>query len=132
MNTDRVSPGLALMRGLRRRCPRCGNGGLFRGWFRMAPTCPSCGLRLEREEGAFLGSLALNYGMSGVLGIVVMTVWFILTLPDTNILQMMFGVIGTVLLGVAFFYPYAKTTWAALDLLTHGDQPHEHEGRDEA
>lgn len=89
----------------------------------MVPVCPSCGLRFEREEGAFLGSLALNYGMSGVLGIVVMTVWFIRTLPETNIVQMMVGVIGTVLVGVAFFYPYAKTTWSAIDLLTQGERP---------
>ena len=28
------------LRGLRRRCPRCGAGRLFARWFRMAERCP--------------------------------------------------------------------------------------------
>lgn len=32
----------SLGRGLRRRCPRCGEGGLFRGYLRLKD-CPACG-----------------------------------------------------------------------------------------
>ena len=34
----------ALRRGLRRRCPACGEGRLFEGLLRVAPTCAHCGL----------------------------------------------------------------------------------------
>lgn len=108
-----------LIRGVKRRCPRCGQGGLFEGWFKLTPTCPNCHLRFEREEGAFLGSLTINYTLSGILGVVVMVIWFALTLPDTEIIPMMIGVIGIVLASIPFFYPFAKTTWAAIDLLSN-------------
>ena len=30
------------------RCPNCGGGSLFRSWFKLKPSCPTCGLRLHR------------------------------------------------------------------------------------
>jgi len=42
----------ASVRGITRRCPRCGSGGLFAGWFTIREACPRCRLRLQREEGA--------------------------------------------------------------------------------
>ncbi len=35
----------AILRGFRRRCPNCGEGGLFRGYLKVADRCPVC-----REE----------------------------------------------------------------------------------
>ena len=40
-----------LLRGLRRRCPRCGEGALFEGWFRQAKECSRCHLRFEQNPG---------------------------------------------------------------------------------
>jgi len=53
-------------RGLRNRCPNCGAPTLFRkgSWFDVNKECPSCGLRFERDEGFFLGSMSLNYGVT--------------------------------------------------------------------
>lgn len=34
----------AILRGLRGRCPRCGEGRLFRGFLGLQPTCTHCGL----------------------------------------------------------------------------------------
>ncbi|MFN4283578.1 MAG: DUF983 domain-containing protein [Alphaproteobacteria bacterium] len=36
----------AAMRGLRRRCPRCGEGASFRGYLKIAAHCPACGVDL--------------------------------------------------------------------------------------
>jgi uncharacterized protein (DUF983 family) len=33
-----------LLRGLRRRCPRCGIGELFDSWYGLRPHCGDCGL----------------------------------------------------------------------------------------
>ena len=36
--------GSAVSRGLRGRCPKCGEGPLFRGFLTMRPRCEACGL----------------------------------------------------------------------------------------
>jgi len=52
----------SLSRAARLRCPRCGEGRLFKGWFAMHDGCPHCGLSFVREQGFYLGSIYLNYG----------------------------------------------------------------------
>jgi len=41
----------ALRRGLRKRCPHCGQGPLFIGWGHHVEKCPVCGLVYERNPG---------------------------------------------------------------------------------
>jgi uncharacterized protein (DUF983 family) len=38
--------------GIRCRCPRCGEGRLFRGFLKLPPRCESCGLELGFAEAA--------------------------------------------------------------------------------
>ena len=40
-----------LLRGLRRLCPRCGNGRMFESWHQLATRCSHCGLRFDLREG---------------------------------------------------------------------------------
>jgi uncharacterized protein (DUF983 family) len=53
-------------RGLRNRCPNCGGSTLFREgtWFEVNKACSACGLQFERDEGFFIGSMSLNYGVT--------------------------------------------------------------------
>ncbi len=53
-------------RGLTNRCPNCGGRTLFKPGtvFQINRTCPVCGLDIERDEGSFLGSMSLNYGVT--------------------------------------------------------------------
>jgi hypothetical protein len=57
-----------VVRGLTNCCPNCGAHSLFkRGTlFRLNPACPDCGFEFERgsDEGFFLGSMSLNYGVT--------------------------------------------------------------------
>jgi uncharacterized protein (DUF983 family) len=111
-----------LMRGLTKRCPWCGQGKLFRRWFTLPERCPRCGLRFEREEGAFLGSLAINFGVTAAVFIAVLVTWVALTLPDVPAVPVaVTSVVLTVVLPLAI-YPFAKTTWAAIDLLLNWDR----------
>ena len=41
----------ALRRGLRKRCPHCGEGRLFSGRFHFEERCPVCGLVFARNPG---------------------------------------------------------------------------------
>ncbi len=49
-----------LWRGLRLRCPVCGQGKLFRTYFRMHEICSCCGVGFAREHGQWVGSLDIN------------------------------------------------------------------------
>lgn len=42
---------LIVARGFRRRCPRCGEGALFRDWMRPHEECSSCRLRFQQNGG---------------------------------------------------------------------------------
>src|SRR5208283_4246877 len=44
MNDQVSSPPLPIIRGLRGRCPRCGEGRLFQGFLKLRPRCERCGL----------------------------------------------------------------------------------------
>jgi len=44
------SPWLALMRGLRGRCPNCGQGALFRAYLKVADHCPVCAEPLHHQR----------------------------------------------------------------------------------
>ncbi len=55
-----------LLSALRLRCPRCGRGRLFSGWFRMHSRCGTCGLDFRREPGFYLGSIYLNYAATAL------------------------------------------------------------------
>ena len=61
-------------RGLTNRCPNCGARTLFvpGAMFRVNKDCSACGFVIERtnDEGVFLGSMSLNYGMTVTLYLV--------------------------------------------------------------
>ena len=65
---DRTGGGLRTVgRAILLRCPRCGGGALFRGWFRMHDACAACGVSFAREPGFYLGSIYLNYGITVIV-----------------------------------------------------------------
>ncbi|HEY0966912.1 MAG TPA: DUF983 domain-containing protein [Opitutaceae bacterium] len=62
----KVTRGQIIARGLSNRCPNCGARSLFKEGtlFEVNPDCGNCGLKIERDEGGFLGALSLNYGVT--------------------------------------------------------------------
>jgi uncharacterized protein (DUF983 family) len=121
----------AFLRGATRRCPRCGGGDLFESWFRIRTRCPRCGLRLEREDGGFLGAMTVNYIVTAVVFLVVMVVWLVLDLPDVQVLRLTVAAIGVTLVFPLLFWPFSKTIWAAVDYLVYRTDP-EYSSRDAA
>jgi len=53
-------------RGLTHRCPNCGEKTLFEKnhYFRTERACAHCGMRWDKDEAAFLGSVTLNYSVT--------------------------------------------------------------------
>lgn len=117
------SPGRAFLRGLTRRCPRCGSRGLFRRWLRIRERCPRCALRLEREEGGFLGAITINYAVTTLAWIVLLIVWLVVDLPDISVVPLTVASIVLVAVFPVFFFPFAKTIWATIDYLVYRSSP---------
>ena len=51
MGTSSTPMKTAVGRGLRKRCPHCGQGRLFTGWSQHIDQCGVCGLVYERNRG---------------------------------------------------------------------------------
>lgn len=112
----RTPLGRMLARALRRRCPRCGGGGIFSSWGRLVSRCPSCGHSFERESGYWVGALTVNLAVTEIVFGVVFVATMFATLPDIPWLPLLLVALGTNLVLPILFYPYSKTTWMALDL----------------
>lgn len=109
-----------LARGLARRCPICGSGGLFASWFKMRERCPGCGHRFEREEGFFLGAYVVNLAVvEGLLGllVVVPTIVLAATRPGFNPWPVVAVGLVAAIVGPLAFYPFSRTIWVALDVM---------------
>jgi uncharacterized protein (DUF983 family) len=52
MSTDDGSLRQPMMRGLRGRCPGCGEGRLFEGFLTLRPSCERCGLDYSFADSA--------------------------------------------------------------------------------
>lgn len=107
------TPASLWSRAMRLRCPRCGEGKLFIGWFRMHERCSACQLKYERSPGYFLGSAYFNYGQTAAtttagylilhFGYGVHKDWIILPLAAYCVLWPL------------FWFRYARALWLAFD-----------------
>jgi len=102
-----------LGRAARLRCPRCGEGKLFIGWFRMHERCSHCGLKYERAPGYFLGSTYINYGLTTmILMFAYIGLHFGLELSHRAVTA---PLMAFVVIFPLFFFRYARAFWLALD-----------------
>ncbi|HET9310073.1 MAG TPA: DUF983 domain-containing protein [Actinomycetota bacterium] len=112
-----------LARGLRKRCPRCGERDTFVSWFAMRTACPRCQWRFEKEEGGYLGAMVLNYVVAIGLWLVILVVGLILTLPDLPVLALTLVSVAVLVLVPLAFFPRSKTIWAAVEYLVLRAEP---------
>jgi uncharacterized protein (DUF983 family) len=108
-----VSRGQIITRGLTNRCPNCGARTLFKPGtlFQINQQCPACGFQFERsnDEGFYLGSLSLNYGVTlvGFLLPVLLLAFFKVIGVTTAIVL---AVVGAVVFP-ALFYRSSRSWW---------------------
>lgn len=101
------------MRGLTNCCPNCGAGTLFQTGapFKLNRQCPQCGLKLERDEGFFLGSMSLNYGVT--------IVFFLVPILLLYLAGVLSGLVASILAGIGaigvpiLFYRSSRSWWLA-------------------
>ena len=108
-----------VMRGFRRRCPRCGEGKAFESYFKMRERCPVCGHSFEREEGYWTGAMIVNIAACEIWFFIGFVGILIATVPDVNWSAILAVMLVTNGLLPILFYPFSKTIWMALDLRFH-------------
>lgn len=124
---DSATRARLILRGLMRRCPRCGGGRLFSSWFKLRERCPTCGMKFEREEGFWLGGYVINFG-TGELGLLILFAVLIgAEANGSNINVWPYVGVGLVLavIGPAVTFPFSRTVWSAVDLIMRPLSPEE-------
>lgn len=109
----KVTRGQILARGLAHRCPNCGAKKLFRPGapFTLHRECPDCGLPIERDEGFFLGSMSLNYGVTIVLVLIPVALCWHYGALSGRAAAILAG--AGALLFPALFYRSSRSWWLA-------------------
>lgn len=104
---------LLVYRALRLKCPFCGVGTVFRGFFVTEPKCPHCGRVVERESGFFLGSIYFNYGLTALITAIAYPVLlFVYRVDDT---QLQIGILAFAIFFPMWFFRYARSLWLGFD-----------------
>jgi uncharacterized protein (DUF983 family) len=104
----------ALGRGLAQRCARCGTGGIFRSYYRLHPTCRSCGFRFERESGEWTGALMIIIAFTEILFALWFGVGIWVTWPDVPWTLLLVGGIALNLIVPIVAYPWSQSVWIGL------------------
>jgi uncharacterized protein (DUF983 family) len=121
-------PRTMIWRGLRRRCARCGTKVPFVDYFHIDERCPRCGYRFVREEGSFTGVYLVNYAVTAVILVtLIMGAVFLIAIGDVQlpILPVLAAGFVIAIAVPVLFYPFAVTTWAAIDLMARPLEPAE-------
>lgn len=106
-----------LFRGIRLRCPNCGEGHLRDGWLKLKFKCPVCGLRTNRgEEDFFNGGMMWNVVFSEGALLVAALVLGALTWPEVPWTLMQWGGMALMAIVPLIFYPFSLGFWLANDI----------------
>jgi uncharacterized protein (DUF983 family) len=97
------------------RCPNCGRGRLIRAWFGLRDRCPVCQVWLEREEGYFLGAMAVNFIISEFVPVIGAAAVVILTWPTPPWRLLQIAVPVAMGLFPVLLFPWSRMLWLALD-----------------
>ncbi|MGH9905265.1 MAG: DUF983 domain-containing protein [Pyrinomonadaceae bacterium] len=112
MKKDRTLLGNIVRWCLRLRCPACGKSSIARAPFRIADSCPSCGVVFKREEGFFVGAILINVVATEAAILFVYLVSIQVTDGYQTILAVLFVV---ALVFPVAFYHHSWSIWLSLD-----------------
>lgn len=97
---------------LRRRCPHCCQGNVFRSLWHMNEDCPVCGVHFEREQGYWMMSVFMGYVIYGVILAPAALILYFQNVPGVVMLAILAGI--TLLLALPVFL-YARVIWLHID-----------------
>ena len=77
--------------------------------FRVNPSCSQCGMVIERDEGGYLGSLSLNYGVTIVLYLVPVLLLYVFGLIPGVVATVAAG-LGAIVVPILLYRP-SRSWW---------------------
>jgi uncharacterized protein (DUF983 family) len=105
-------------RAVRLRCPNCGGSGLWRDYFHMRQSCPTCSLHLERgEPGYIVGAQMFNIIAAELVFAAIFVAVLVATLPEAPWALLQYGGMALMVVLPIVFYPFSKTAFLAFDLI---------------
>lgn len=104
------------------RCPRCLDGAVYAGPWKMHATCPVCGYRYQPDAGYFLGALYINYPIGAVV-LGGLTLLVHLLLPSWSWPAAMTLALVPFLLTVPMIVRWARVIWMHFDTFFLGTPP---------
>lgn len=129
---DRPTALTTLQAGLRCRCPRCGEGSVFKGFLAVAPSCSECGLDLGFADPAD-GPAFFVMTAVGIVVIAAWAIWAVSAQPPiwaqfaVVMPALMIGCLGTLrptkawLIAEQYIHKAEEGRWA--DTGAHGRAP---------
>ncbi|HEX8476012.1 MAG TPA: hypothetical protein VF666_18580 [Pyrinomonadaceae bacterium] len=115
MKRGRISIIDLIWRCLRLRCPVCGVSSIVARPFHIKHFCPACNALFKREDGFFVGAIAVSVVTTEFV-ILVLYVVCLLLLSDDE--QLMLGILFTVALVFPIaFYHHGWSIWLSFDHL---------------
>jgi uncharacterized protein (DUF983 family) len=100
---------------LRKRCPRCRSGQVYRALWKMNANCPVCGLVFGRgDPGYFTGAMYVSYAIAiPLLGLVILALY--LLLPSWSLYRL--GMLASILCtpSIPLIWQYSRVLWIYFD-----------------
>lgn len=98
-------------------CPNCGKGPVLQNWMNLRVRCGNCGLRMQRgEHDTVMGFVFILFTMVALAAYVALTITMLVTRETPwDLLEVGLPLLVLVLLFV--FFPFAKLSWLAFDLM---------------
>jgi uncharacterized protein (DUF983 family) len=106
-----------LGRGIRQRCPVCGQGKIFSGILKTNQRCPTCQFVYEREPGYYTGAIAVNLVLTELL-IVAIAVPLAASQAVSIPVLAVVGIALCTLLPLLLYRP-TKGLWMGIDHFIH-------------
>lgn len=97
--------------GLLCRCPRCGDGKLFKGYLKLAPSCSACGLDLAFADSGDGPAIFVIFLVAPLIIALAMVVGAIFNPPPY--VHLILWIPATLILSLALLPPF-KATMVAL------------------
>lgn len=104
-----------LSRCVRLRCPVCGGSSIVRAPFQVRDHCPACRALFKREEGFFVGAIAINVVTTEAVILLV----YLASLPfiTTHFEQLLAALVALALVFPILYYHHSWSVWLAFDHL---------------
>ncbi len=91
----------------------------MKGWMNLVDDCPTCAHHFERQEGYWVGAVAINTVVTIIVFGIVFIGGMVVTWPEVPWNALLVVTVAMNLVFPILFYPWSKTLWVALDLAIH-------------